>query len=123
MALNAEVISEVHADAALPIRVIWDEFPTFGRYYRKDGLGFAVYSRSGQLLACMRCGQKMLVYRRRAPAYIPNEDGVLEFAGWVEQPNVVCTSENPDQFWLQHITCSTNAELEVFSEFDDSDSD
>ena len=127
---------EAHADEAPPIRVTWHEFPTYGWYYRRNGDGFAVHSPSGRLLACMRCLQKMLVYPRRVPAYIPNEDGEFEFAGWLEQPNVVFKSEdpdvsaapevhwqNPEVYWLQHITCSTNAELEVFSEFEDSDSD
>ena len=121
---------EASADEAPPIRVTWHEFPTYGMYYRRNGDGFAVHSPSGRLLACMRCLQKMRVYRRRVPAHIPNEDGVLEFAGWLEQPNVVFKSdapevsaEDPEVYWLQHITCSTNAELEVFSEFEDSDSD
>ena len=127
---------EASADEALPIRVTWHEFPTYLRHYRRNGEGFAVHSPSGRLLACMRCLQKMRVYRRRVPAHIPNEDGVFEMGGWLEQPNVVLASEdpyefegpevhweNPEVYWLQHITCSTNAELEVFSEFEDSDSD
>ena len=121
---------EAHADEAPPVRVTWFEVPTYGQYYRSNGEGFAVHSRTGRLLACMRCLQKMRVYRRRVPAHIPNEDGVFEFAGWLEQPNVVFKSddpevsaEDPEVYWLQHITCSTNAELEVFSEFEDSDSE
>ena len=129
---------EASADEAPPIRVTWHEFPTYGRYYRRNGDGFAVHSPSGRLLACMRCLQKMRVYRRRVPAYLPNEDGVFEFVGWLEQPNVVLKPDdvehwtsagpdvhwqNPEVYWLQHITCSTNAELDVFSEFEDSESD
>ena len=121
---------EAPADEAPPVRVTWFEVPTYGQYYRSNGEGFAVHSRTGRLLACMRCLQKMRVYRRRVPAHIPNEDGVFEFAGWLEQPNVVFKSddpevsaEDPEVYWLQHITCSTNAELEVFSEFEDSDSE
>ena len=121
---------EAHADEAPPVRVTWHDFPTYGRYYRRNGGGFAVHSPSGRLLACMRCLQKMRVYRRRVPAHIPNEDGVFEFAGWLEQPNVVFKSddpevsaEDPEVYWLQHITCSTNAELEVFSEYEESESD
>ena len=66
----------------------------------------------------------MRVARRRVPIIFINEDEEITSVYWIEQPNVVRSPDDPPSlYWLQHITCSTNAELEVFSEFEDSDSD
>ena len=117
------ISSEFHANQAPPIRVIFHEYPTFGQFYRRDGLGYAVLRYTGQLVACRRCRQIMRVDRRRVPALFVNDDEEIQFVVWVEQPNVVRSSEVPPRYWLQHITCSTNLELQIFPESEDSDSD
>ena len=126
---------EAHADEAPPVRVTWFEVPTYGQYYRSNGEGFAVHSRTGRLLACMRCLQKMRVYRRRVPAYLPNENGVFEFEGWLQQPNVVLKLDSDhwlsyspaiciprfEYYWLQHIECSSLAELAISHQYEESE--
>ena len=83
----------------------------------------------------MRCLQKMRVYRRRVPAYLPNENGVFEFEGWLQQPNVVLKLDSehwssyspdiwvprPEYYWLQHIQCSPHAELELYHQYEESE--